>query len=288
MIKDQENSQAFSSPSAHAVILHPFLAFVVAFVLTLFVFQTIPASTPVWSLFQGLLLSAILLVIIKFSDKRALAKPASSGVLGRWVIYVLLVAAISGLVTFYVTNGSLRGLDQGVLIMRTFVVCGVCLVTGIFEEALFRVLVINAFSRIQWPGKVTNPKFKAAILSALLFGFLHVSIAGVTSPYAMVQLQTFIKFIQASLFGFIMAAFYIKTKSLWSIAAMHAVFDILYLGPVMMAYGIPASLVTNEPVNLILLAVTSALLLAPAISAGQMLSETSPDMCEREEICAYE
>ncbi len=278
-----------------------------------------------WSLVQGAILSALMLVIVHFSDRRALGSPASSGVLGRWIVYVLLVAAVSGVVTFYLARTGLRSLDVSDIAMRACIVCGVCFMTGIYEEALFRVLAINAFvrafvskdrkpdvssqdasafyaSRVTYASNPavsrvssasvspavspyspvaspaalsakTSPAFKAALISALLFAFLHISVTGITSAYAMVQLQTVIKFIQTALFGFIMAAFYVRTRSVWLVALLHAVFDILYLGPVMLTLGIPSSLVTNEPLNLILLAITSALLVAPAVTAAQVLNE---------------
>ncbi|MEY8561605.1 CPBP family intramembrane glutamic endopeptidase [Eggerthellaceae bacterium 3-80] len=297
MVNAQDDAHASASPSSHAVPLHPVFAFIVAFILTTFIFQALPGKTLVLSFMQGLLLSALMLVIVKLSDRKALAKPKSAGVLGRWIIYVLLVAALSGVVTFYLVRVGLRGFELNELALRLCVVCAVCLVTGIFEEALFRVLAINAFV-IAFDSKrtrlidssplQTNAVFKAALLSAILFAFLHISIAGLTSGHAMVQLQTIIKFFQTALFGLIMAAFYIRTKSLWLIALMHTVFDILYLGPVMMAHGIPSALVTNEPVNLILLAVTTALLLAPAISAVQYIKDTPTEALAAGETSAYE
>lgn len=327
MANAQDEFQAPASPSSASALLHPLLAFVVALILTTFIFQSIPGTTVMWSLVQGAILSALMLVIVHFSDRRALASPASSGVLGRWIIYVLLVAAVSGVVTFYLARTGLRGLDVSDIAMRACIVCGVCFMTGIYEEALFRVLAINAFvrafvskdrksdaasqetaafyaSRVTYashpaasrvssasaspavsPAK-TSPAFKAALISALLFAFLHISVAGITSEYAMVQLQTVIKFIQTALFGFIMAAFYVRTRSVWLIALLHAVFDILYLGPIMLTLGIPSSLVTNEPLNLILLAITSALLVAPAVTAAQVLNESDSYEFESEAVDA--
>lgn len=106
---------------------------------------------------------------------------------------------------------------------------GICLLTGLYEEAFMRVLGIEAFER------ALDTK-RAILASAALFALLHVGAPDVSAGQ-LVLLQTALKFGQALLFGVILGVLYAQTRRLWPCALIHAGFDVMYLGPNVLLTG---------------------------------------------------
>ena len=80
---------------------------------------------------------------------------------------------------------------------------------------------------------------RAALVSAVLFGALHVSLGEAASAVQAADFvavaQTACKPVQAALFGLFMAAMYFGTRNLWTLVAVHAAFNFLYAGPQLLA-----------------------------------------------------
>ncbi|HJH43895.1 MAG TPA: CPBP family intramembrane metalloprotease [Rubneribacter badeniensis] len=141
-----------------------------------------------------------------------------------------------------------------------------CLVTGVFEEGVFRVLALDALSAAC--GDSPRGKVRAAFASAALFGLLHVSIGDVSSVSdAASGAQAFLKPVQAGLFGLFMAALYDRTRSLWPLVGIHAAFNLLSVGPALLAGDVRQTYVTGSLPDLALLAATTVLLIPVAVAA---------------------
>lgn len=167
-----------------------------------------------------------------------------------------------------------------------------CLLTGLFEEGLFRGLAVPlAFERsqreIEKPTSAAagSPFVSAAIFSSLLFALLHVtgfgaavasdaasSSASGLPPIAVVGAQAVLKMLQTGLFGFCMAVLFIRTRSIWLPAVTHAVFDLFYLGPLLVASGqVPATYLTGSYGDIAVLVLTSVMLLPPTVKSARWL-----------------
>ncbi|WP_417133623.1 CPBP family intramembrane glutamic endopeptidase [Rubneribacter badeniensis] len=207
---------------------------------------------------------------------------------GAWTAYVLAVAAAAGVASVVVlVQGAGAALDptsnalgasadsagvSGVpadalgAAWTLALVALLCLFTGVFEEGVFRVLALDALSAACGDGP--RGKARAAFASAALFGLLHVSIGDVSSVSdAASGAQAFLKPVQAGLFGLFMAALYDRTRSLWPLAGIHAAFNLLSVGPTLLAGDARQTYVTGSLPDLALLAVTTALLVPVAVAA---------------------
>lgn len=239
------------------------------------------------------------------------------GGLGRWTVAVLALGALAGAASWWVLAGSgmpggaALGAAEGVaagaasglapvvsgdggsvlaLVFGLGSIAVLCLLTGVFEEGVFRVLALDALApafcadgrwdrsgergsaseRMPESAPYRRGLFGAAVASSVLFGMLHVSAvdaAAVGSAVAWAQFA--LKPVQAALFGFFMAALYVRTGSLWMVAGAHGLFNLLYTGPALLVGGVSSTYVTGSPAELALLAATTLLLIPPAIAAAR-------------------
>lgn len=207
---------------------------------------------------------------------------------GAWTAYVLAVAAAAGVASVVVlAQGAGAAFDPasnalgasaasagasgapadalGAAWTLALVVL-LCLVTGVFEEGVFRVLALDALSAAC--GDSPRGKVRAAFASAALFGLLHVSIGDVSSVSdAASGAQAFLKPVQAGLFGLFMAALYDRTRSLWPLAGIHAAFNLLSVGPALLAGDVRQTYVTGSLPDLALLVAMTVLLVPVAVAA---------------------
>ncbi|OUO91123.1 hypothetical protein B5F40_04310 [Gordonibacter sp. An230] len=199
----------------------------------------------------------------------------SWGGLGAWTAYVLAVAAAAGFASVVslaqgavVAPGSEEAVaTQTVGAAGAFaLVALLCLLTGVFEEGVFRVLALDALGLAC--GSDSRGRVRAAFASAALFGLLHVSVGDVASASGVVSCaQLLLKPVQAGLFGLFMAAMYLRMRNLWTLAGVHAAFNLLSAGPLLLGGGVLQTYVTGSGSDLALLAVTTALLVPAAIAA---------------------
>ena len=131
-------------------------------------------------------------------------------------------------------------------------VVALCLLTAVFEEGVFRVLALDAFAPALGGGR--RGMLRAALVSAVLFGALHVSLGEAASAVQAADFvavaQTACKPVQAALFGLFMAAMYFGTRNLWTLVAVHAAFNFLYAGPQLLAGNLQQTYVTGDPIRL--------------------------------------
>ena len=163
-------------------------------------------------------------------------------------------------------------------------VAALCVFVGVFEEVLFRgVLLGGLLSRL---GGTRNGVVVAALVSSVVFGAVHVgSSAGATDALTLAQML--LKTVQAGSIGLIFAAVYVRTRSIWGVAALHALTDFLLMAPLALAgVGEDAlgsyvsqgsdSLSVVLGVALVAAYLFAVALYAPCIVQGWRLLEDSP------------
>lgn len=153
------------------------------------------------------------------------------------------------------------------LVARVALAAALCLLTGVFEELLFRGIAFSAFeSAFRSWRSVRNPVRAAALVQAMLFAFMHVSLQeALLLGGPIVGAQALLKMLQAFLFGMIMAGLFTRTRSLLGPIAVHAAFDCLYLGPATAISGVAsASYLSGSLPDLVALAASTALIAGAA------------------------
>lgn len=246
------------------------LAFVAALVASAVCFSLIPGDSLASSTLQAAALAAIALVAIVCADSRTMRRPRFDAFFGLrpWVAYVLIVGVLAGIASLFAAAP--EGDEAGAFSRRVLLAIALCVLTGIFEEGVFRVLAMDAFVPAFGGGR--RGLMRAAVASSVLFGILHVSLGDAGSAVGTVAAaQAVLKPLQAGLFGFLMVALYAATRNVWTVAGVHAAFNLLYAGPLMLAGGIQQTYVTGNPADLALLAATTLLLAPAAVAAARSL-----------------
>lgn len=157
---------------------HRAAVFVAALVATACCFSLVPGDTLAGSLAQGAALAAVALAAVAASRPRALRAPRlcdGRGLLA-WALYVLAVGLAAGLASLVVQPQG-AALDASPL--HVMQVAALCLLTAVFEEGVFRVLALDAFAPALGGGR--RGMLRAALVSAVLFGVLHVSLGEAAS-----------------------------------------------------------------------------------------------------------
>lgn len=109
----------------------------------------------------------------------------------------------------------------------------------------------------------------SATASALATSAAPAALVGVSESDAVLTMvvlvaQGIFKMTQAALFGFCMAALFMRTGTIWLAVATHAAFDMLYLGPQLVLTGaVPSTYLTGNPADLAVVVLTVVLLLRP-------------------------
>lgn len=247
-------------------------ALVAALVASAVCFALLPGEALGGSLVQTAVLAAIALVAVAVAHPRVLCVPLrKKGVLSGWMVYVLVVGTAAGVVSFgALPQGAELGLRPALFVQ----VGALCLLTGVFEEGVFRVLAMDAFAPALGGGR--RGLLAAAVVSSVLFGVLHVSLGDASSAVGVVAVaQSVLKPLQAGLFGFFMAGVYVATRNLWVPAIMHGAFNFVYTGPLLLTGGFQQTYVTGNPFDLALLAATVLLLVPPVLAAARAFLENS-------------
>ncbi len=175
-------------------------------------------------------------------------------------------------------------LDASVRFERGVLVVLLCVVTGIYEEGLFRGLLVPCVTvRAEKDNVGVPPQFFAAVFSALIFGLVHLSgivdaATGAEGFFALIIViaQAVVKVIQAGLFGFCLATMFVRTQSVWLPMITHMIFDFLYLGPTMLMTGeLVPTYFTGNWLDLAILVLTVILLLPPSARSLQWLRQNT-------------
>lgn len=242
-------------------------AFAVLLVVSFAVMNTMPSDTLSAALLQEAVLALVALVAVRFAVpdvlKRCTQAVQQRNTVRFAAIALLLTGLIGGTVTLltwlFADGGNVSGFVSAALplaaglIRNLLLLLGICLLTGVYEEAFMRVLGIEAFER------ALDAK-RAILASAALFALLHVGAPDVSAGQ-LVLLQAALKFGQALLFGVILGALYARMRRLWPCAFIHAGFDVLYMVPNVLLTGMmPETYASGAVGDTVLLAVSVLML----------------------------
>ncbi|NHM14305.1 CPBP family intramembrane glutamic endopeptidase [Xiamenia xianingshaonis] len=273
----------------------PRASFVVLMAAAFALWQVLPGDTVCQAAVQALALAAVALAVAALTCPDVLRR-------GGWRAALPPMAALVGIGcvggALSVAAGAGPGASAANVASPGVLLAALVLfaATGVFEEALFRVLLMNALlagAALREPKAApavpppppaagecgaaprptpVPPALFAAIVSSVAFGLLHASFDGaLAGAGACAVVEALLKPVQAALFGFVMAAWYVRVRRLWPLATAHAAFDLGYLGPACASGVLPATYVTGTPAGVAMLAVTSALLLPLAARAWRSL-----------------
>lgn len=147
--------------------------------------------------------------------------------------YLLIITIALGLVTVVGLLAERTGLASGWL-GEVLSAALLCVFVGIFEEGLFRGVVLN--SLLGRMGDTRTGLIWAVTISSILFGFVHVmyQVANPSSMTPLMWAQSLGKTIQTGMMGFLMATLYLKTHNIWSVALVHGLNDFILIGAVSM------------------------------------------------------
>lgn len=246
-------------------------AFAVLFVVSFAAMNAMPSDTLPAALLQEAVLALVAFAVVGFAIPDALKRCTESvqqqDTVRFSAIALLSTGFIGGMIALligaFIDYGNGAGLMSAAspsaagLMKNLLSLLGICLLTGLYEEAFMRVLGIEAFER-------ASDTKRAILASAALFALLHVGVPDISAGQP-VLFQTALKFVQALLFGVILGMLYAQIRRLWPCALVHAGFDVLYLGPNVLLTGeMPATYASGMVGDTVLLAV-SVLMLAGVV-----------------------
>lgn len=180
---------------------------------------------------------------------------------------------------------------------RVALLVACCFATAVFEEGFFRGLVVpcaanrtrleiealqkgdvggitrDTYNQMteEEKAETTNVPYSAAVFSGLLFGVVHIMSGTVgfadasLAVMGLMVVEGIAKAVQAGMFGYVMAAFMLRSRSVFGPMVVHFLFDLLYFAPVVLATAaLPDAYITGSWVNVVLLVLTSVALV-PAV-----------------------
>jgi len=175
-----------------------------------------PSDLALFTLGQMALSAITIFLMVKlnvFSKDDLKSKKIGRGLILGWVTYVIVIVTVVVNVSSFPANSFAIPNAPSLVITILHPFIG----TGLFEEVLFRGLVLNLLL-VEFGGSKKGI-VKAVIISSVLFGVVHIgnAIAGVG------LLATITTIIGATLVGVFYAALYMRTKNLWVVIILHAI-----------------------------------------------------------------
>lgn len=96
-----------------------------------------------------------------------------------------------------------------------------CLSVGLYEETLFRVLLLGGL--LSGRGSTRNGVVTAVLVSSVIFGAAHVALVGELDPLTLVQML--LKTAQTTCIALVLGTVYVRTRSFLGVVAIHALAD---------------------------------------------------------------
>lgn len=226
---------------------HPFWTATITTLLTFTFYYTIQFTTSmnIWTfLIRQFIVAGVTLFIIYLvagsSEIKFSTKGAAYGFRYTW--WILLIATLPSITQYikYFTSPDKNFFSDVILgfILTALISVGV----GLFEEGLFRGLILNAC--LTKMGDSKKGVTWAIIISSLLFGFAHLVPSIIAGNFTTVASYVggIGKLLQTASIGLILAVVYIRTRNLWVVALYHGYNDFVGFWPYyMLDHGLPSS-----------------------------------------------
>lgn len=181
----------------------------------------------------------------------------------------ILSAAIDASLANAVLSGSPSqiSVNSGHILSRLQYLVFLSVLTATTEELVFRGIVLRGLQKI-----LSN--MKALMISSALFAVLHAIPIGIETINIeavgafSIAVSLVLKFVQAFVFGIVMAGIVLRGGNLAIVSLVHAVFDIIYFAPCVLSTGsFPYTYVTVQPESVLILLVSTFALLPAAVFA---------------------
>ena len=187
----------------------------------------------------------------------------------RLIAGALAAAAVSLAVGFALTGAEPRADD--ISLESPLLVVGICILTGIYEELLFRGVLFGSL-RLYY-GESGSPSAhlltRAVVVQALVFALAHVMggiIRTMQQPDMIAILQIAVWIMGTFLFGIVMAKLLENTHRIAINCILHAIYDFVLFAPLAFAAGIlRTEAITGSPADLAVFAI-QALILCTALA----------------------
>ncbi|MDC0753137.1 CPBP family intramembrane glutamic endopeptidase [Enterococcus innesii] len=144
---------------------------------------------------------------------------------------------------------------------------------GIFEEGLFRGIIMHAF--LAKMGKTRGGLIWAVAINGLIFGFVHILLDWFLSGVDLSTLgllQAILKTLSTGMAGFFFGAVYLKTRNIWGISLVHGLSNLLLMvGSLLFTGSNAISYVSSDPkqaMSTILIYFLFILLYIPLVISG--------------------
>ncbi|MBC1921736.1 CPBP family intramembrane glutamic endopeptidase [Listeria grayi] len=228
-------------------LLTAFLALTVAFIILL----TVPAGdTVLEKLRQEIPLTLLTMLLLVAIGGTTLIKFKRQGIgfTFRKSILYLLPGILGCVFTIVAAISSNRAVHPDWLIMLLQAVI-FYLLLGLFEEGLFRGVILQAF--LVKMGKTRQGLIAAVAIGGFIFGFAHILLSWFQTGLdlsGLGLLQALLKTISAGMAGFFFGAIYLKTRNIWGIALVHGASDLLLMvGSLIFSGTNSVSYISSDP-----------------------------------------
>lgn len=262
---------------------HPLLTALVALIVAFVILLTIPTDGTISKNLQQEIPLALLTVLLLIGiGGTSLIKFKTKGIgftFKKSILYLLpgILIATSSITGAVLSHSSIQP-NWFALVIQALVFY---FLLGIFEEGLFRGIIMQAF--LAKMGKTRGGLIWAVAINGLIFGFVHILLAwilGGVDLSALGLLQAVLKTLSAGMAGFFFGAVYLKTRNIWGISLVHGLSDLLLMvGSLLFTGSNAVSYVSSDPkqaMSAILINSLFILLYIPLVISGWKQLKTIP------------
>lgn len=262
---------------------HPLLTALVALIVAFVILLTIPTDGTISKNLQQEIPLALLTVLLLMGiGGTSLIKFKTKGIgftFKKSILYLLpgILIATSSITGAVLSHSSIQP-NWFALVTQALVFY---FLLGIFEEGLFRGIIMQAF--LAKMGKTRGGLIWAVAINGLIFGFVHILLAwilGGVDLSALGLLQAVLKTLSAGMAGFFFGAVYLKTRNIWGISLVHGLSDLLLMvGSLLFTGSNAVSYVSSDPkqaMSAILINSLFILLYIPLVISGWKQLKTIP------------
>ncbi len=144
----------------------------------------------------------------------------------------IIVGAVLALLHLVGLRGSELAADWP---LRLLEVAILCVAVGVFEEGVFRGLLLGGL--LDGLPKTKRCKMLALVICSLLFGVVHIQIFGLAWDDGMQVSQAILKIVQVGIYGFAMGISVLRSQSLFGVVLLHGLDDFCSLAGSMALMG---------------------------------------------------
>ncbi|GGE28102.1 CAAX amino protease [Pullulanibacillus camelliae] len=210
----------------------PLVTATVTLIIAFIILLTIPTDGSVLqNLRQEILLTLLTLALMTGIDGIQLIKYKKSGItftFRKSILYLLPGFLLSGATIISAISSKENVQDNWLILVIEAMIF--YLLLGLFEEGLFRGIILHAF--LDKLGSTRKGLISAVAISGFIFGFVHIVLSWLLTGIDLSVtglMQAFLKTLSAGMAGFFFGAIYLKTKNLWGIALVHGLSDFLMM-----------------------------------------------------------